>query len=810
MEKRRQGPINKKVDFLSNKLNKYSIRKFTVGTASILVGATLIFGHSNDEAKAAEVNKVESSAQLDQENVAKTNFENESQTASNQDKTSEVTQNDDISNQDKTSEVTQNDDTSNQDKTSEVTQNDDTSNSTDTKKASSELTQDVSSTLKNSSNAEESLTNYLKNEANLSDEVANQVVNNMNVDLNNASESEISNSLLASYLQNSSSPGNDPLDTSVIPRTMLMATPRSNVTSFRSAPTAQAPATQVSNWDEYVSAMNDKSVSNIQLTKDITANKVGTLNVDNGRKVAVDGDGHTLDTSNYYINAPANSGNWDITLSNTNLKTNNSEGFINFAPSTSTNNTLTLKDITHTGSNIVNDTNVNNNLTVKLEGKVNSTSNDSNLGRATIGAKNIEISDAAKVDFTRNGLGSAFQVSDNGTITTGKDSIIDIDVSTSKPWGTTNGNTAFKAGKNSNIQLGDNSKTNIKGQNIFDFGDGGTLNTGLNSTVNVNQKGNGNIVNMGKNSTFEVNKDSKFIAYSDGHRVGDWQSNNLIGLDGNSKILVDENATLLLDAKNHQWDPDRKVQVGNYNDLVNINATGNETALLHVADNATLDLRTDNRNYYAEVVSIPLGGSNQDRRYVFDNAYYVNLQKTSKVTSGQSPNGQKPNLIFMEPGSPGYFQWNGSYIAKTWDPMHYSSPEQHADADNIWENVVDLKAEQNGFTTGVPTYNKDKSTLTSTTGTPLSKLNLNYAQRLVLISNNSDNPEAKPEKTTEDIPFETKREFDPDLAPGTEEVVQKGEPGTKTITRQNDGSEPTEEITKDPVDEIIHYGGEEI
>ena len=27
MGKRRQGPINKKVDFLQNKLNKYSIRK---------------------------------------------------------------------------------------------------------------------------------------------------------------------------------------------------------------------------------------------------------------------------------------------------------------------------------------------------------------------------------------------------------------------------------------------------------------------------------------------------------------------------------------------------------------------------------------------------------------------------------------------------------------------------------------------------------------------------------------------------------------------------------------------------------------
>ncbi|PNY85416.1 YSIRK-type signal peptide-containing protein, partial [Staphylococcus haemolyticus] len=53
MSKRKQGPINKKVDFLSNKLNKYSIRKFTVGTASILVGATLIFG-ADHEAQAAE------------------------------------------------------------------------------------------------------------------------------------------------------------------------------------------------------------------------------------------------------------------------------------------------------------------------------------------------------------------------------------------------------------------------------------------------------------------------------------------------------------------------------------------------------------------------------------------------------------------------------------------------------------------------------------------------------------------------------------------------------------------------------------
>ena len=37
-------------------MNKYSIRRFTVGTASILVGSTLLFGIGN-EAHAAEKNQ---------------------------------------------------------------------------------------------------------------------------------------------------------------------------------------------------------------------------------------------------------------------------------------------------------------------------------------------------------------------------------------------------------------------------------------------------------------------------------------------------------------------------------------------------------------------------------------------------------------------------------------------------------------------------------------------------------------------------------------------------------------------------------
>ncbi|MBL7573837.1 YSIRK-type signal peptide-containing protein [Staphylococcus saccharolyticus] len=42
------------MDFLFNRQNKYSIRRFTIGTASILVGTTLVFGINHHEAKAAE------------------------------------------------------------------------------------------------------------------------------------------------------------------------------------------------------------------------------------------------------------------------------------------------------------------------------------------------------------------------------------------------------------------------------------------------------------------------------------------------------------------------------------------------------------------------------------------------------------------------------------------------------------------------------------------------------------------------------------------------------------------------------------
>ena len=76
-----------------------------------------------------------------------------------------------------------------------------------------------------------------------------------------------------------------------------------------------------------------------------------------------------------------------------------------------------------------------------------------------------------------------------------------------------------------------------------------------------------------------------------------------------------------------------------------------------------------------------------------------------------------------------------------------------------------------------------------------------------------------PITSTEEIPFDKKREFNPDLKPG-EGVLNRKRTRNKTITTPTTKNpltgekvgegEPTEKITKQPVDEITEYGGEEI
>ncbi|MBF2170172.1 YSIRK-type signal peptide-containing protein, partial [Staphylococcus epidermidis] len=119
----------KKLDFLPNKLNKYSIRKFTVGTASILVGATLIFGAGHNVAEATEEDGSTNQSSTEDKTTSESTETNQSPT---EDKTtSEGTETNQPSTEDKTtSESTKTNQSSTEDKT--------TSESTETNQSSTE------------------------------------------------------------------------------------------------------------------------------------------------------------------------------------------------------------------------------------------------------------------------------------------------------------------------------------------------------------------------------------------------------------------------------------------------------------------------------------------------------------------------------------------------------------------------------------------------------------------------------------------------------------------------------------------------
>ena len=149
---------NKRLDFIPNKQNKYSIRKFTVGTASILLGAALIFGSANDEAKAAEKDQVSTTTNSNEEqNVkAKGNVQTSESTTLSQVNPEQV----DVTKQNVETDVDNNssENASNNEISNETSKQESTENSSNQDVSSLEGTNENNSieTSKNSNSTEES------------------------------------------------------------------------------------------------------------------------------------------------------------------------------------------------------------------------------------------------------------------------------------------------------------------------------------------------------------------------------------------------------------------------------------------------------------------------------------------------------------------------------------------------------------------------------------------------------------------------------------------------------------------------------
>ncbi|WP_239724478.1 YSIRK-type signal peptide-containing protein, partial [Mammaliicoccus sp. R-M62] len=229
----------RKLDFIPNRFNKYSIRKFTVGTASILVGATLIFG-IGEEAKADEQQNSSVQSQSADDNGQSGKSLEEASTeekapeaetteeATTEEKAPEAETTEEATTEEKAPETETTEEATTEEKVPETKTTEEAT--TEEKAPEAETTPKAEATNKVAS--EEPQTNYNNNDysisqvrdeetaviyykkaANVSDEQAREVISNLNLDIKNLSEQELQYELIKALAKEQNN--NKPLATAL-------------------------------------------------------------------------------------------------------------------------------------------------------------------------------------------------------------------------------------------------------------------------------------------------------------------------------------------------------------------------------------------------------------------------------------------------------------------------------------------------------------------------------------------------------------------------------------------------------------------
>ncbi|MCD8845811.1 YPDG domain-containing protein [Mammaliicoccus sciuri] len=533
---------------------------------------------------------------------------------------------------------------------------------------------------------------------------------------------------------------------------------------------------------------------------------------------------HTLNTQDNYFETPGNSGTkpaWNITFNNGHIHTDDNNpgpvkqnaGIVQYG-SGAHDQVLNFRDIEHTGSTLTND----DKLTVNISGNFVSRIESGNGGRGynntvTIGANTIRIADNSNVDMSMAKKGRIFEIYadssknkarqyQNGSFTVGNHATIKLSTNSENPWDEENTHRIFAtSGDGVTIDLGNDNKIDLSGQDIFAFGTGtgigsngeyGMLNTGKRTTINIHQKGNGNIVNMHGGSRFNIQNDSVFNAVSEYKNNGQNRNNNLIGLNSNSIITVSENAVFKIDAINHLLGPDDTRT--SRNPVISMVASGQTTAKIILKENSTFDIKTDNHDYHSEIIGFSnIGG--QDRGiFIEGTVKYFNLQRTGLVTSGQAGTETHPtgnnSLIYGDASKNNFLKWTGNHEVRTWNDRVFSNKGQHdsdinSNVSNIWENITDFSAKITDRHTsrGAITHEEGNTTPLSNNGKDIKDLDIGMLQRFVLIGHDVDLHAIIPR------PVKYVKEVDETRPIGEETVLNEGKDGeAKKYTNHNDGS----------------------
>ena len=244
------------------------------------------------------------------------------------------------------------------------------------------------------------------------------------------------------------------------------------------------------------------------------------------------------------------------------------------------------------------------------------------------------------------------------------------------------------------VTFGDYSQFNFTGRDGFILGNNANFTSGEYSNVHFQNQGRGVALDLANNSNIVISKHSNTLFESNGKTgtSGIYDGYNYIGVNEGGNITVDEYATfrvILTGRGDNPWD-----------DVVSLDSRNSKTnAAFTSKKGAVVDIRDDNTNFYAELISFPLGTPNS----VIDiqDPLYLNLQRYSAggATTGWMPVGgtdinstsaaYTANLIYMG-GTKGVLTIGGTnYVV-------YQQIKSDG-AQQIWLNVDAVEFNKNGF-----------------------------------------------------------------------------------------------------------------
>ncbi|MCJ0939504.1 YPDG domain-containing protein [Mammaliicoccus sciuri] len=562
------------------KLQKFSIRKYTVGTCSILIGTLIFLGLPTHDAFASE-------------NVIQKHAQEEKAEDNSTDPVDEASAIEESSNVEGTKEIGTAETPAEQPKEEAITEAPTVDETTQDTTTNEETTTEDKSTTETASTEEATQVDTVAPEAAKVETVekaeqpkAESIeVAKEETSIEETAETTAPTSNTEDVVQPSSVEETPAVDTPTVEATVTntISDVDANSVSSKSLedivnnqnkdkveattleqPSRQAPRTgenyssvfraavlqtrNVSNYNQLLAALNDRNVGKIVFNNDITMpnptknifgvkNDSQKLNLNAARAVTIDLNKHLFDTAKNYFEMDTNGKNqpgWNITFSNGHINTQDNRpgsgrrprGLIQYG-SNSHNQIINFRDISHTGVTLVNDENLKVNIsgefTSHQTGKLGANEN------LTIAANEIRISNGSTINMTMTGEGKVFKLYTTregnerdklkGILAFGDNTKVNIEAYDPKfyDYGNNSQDIFYIEGKGSRITFGDNNKITLKGQDIFNFdSEYAMVSFGENNTVNVDQRGNGQIINMHDNSDFELGRGTQFLATSNG------------------------------------------------------------------------------------------------------------------------------------------------------------------------------------------------------------------------------------------------------------------------------------------------------